>query len=229
MERHFHEQLQELKNRLLEMGARVEKSIDLAIESLVRRDSPEAEKVIQADDIINQFEIEIDDRCLKLLALQQPMAGDLRFITSAMKINNDLERMGDHAVNIAERAVTLNSRPSLKPITELPKMAAIAVSMVRESLNCFVNGDAEKARELCKKDDEVDGYDDRIFHELLTYMTRDKGNVARALDLLMISKNLERIADLSTNIAEEVIFIYKAKTIKHHLNSSDLDDVRSRS
>lgn len=229
MERHFHEQLQDLKETLLKMAAAVETSIAKAVDSLIDRDNKLASEVIKMDDHINNLEIQIDDLCLKLLALQQPLAVDLRFITSAMKINNDLERIGDHAVNIAERAKMLNEQELLKPLIDLPQMARIAQSMVKDSLDSFINGNVEKARAVYVRDDEVDQLDEQIFRELLTYMISDTKTIPRALNLILISKNLERIADLSTNIAEEVIFIYKAKIIKHHIDAKDLKDIRSRS
>ncbi len=229
MERHFHEQLKKLNDTLLTMAVAVETSIAKAIDALVDRDNKLADEVIASDDKINQLEILIDEQCLKLLATQQPMAIDLRFITSAMKINNDLERMGDHAVNIAERAKILNEQEQLKPLIDIPRMAQITQSMVKDSLDSFINGDVVKAQSICIRDDEVDQLDDQLFRELITYMMNDTKTISRAIDLILISKNLERIADLSTNIAEEVIFIYKAKTIKHHAESKDFDDIRSRS
>jgi phosphate transport system protein len=221
MERHFHKQLQELKETLFKMASLVEMSIAKAVESLVNRDNKLANEVMQSDSNINELEILVDEQCLKLLALQQPMALDLRFLTSAMRINSDLERMGDHAVNIAERAKLLNEKEPLKPLIDIPRMAQIVQSMVKESLDSFVNGNISKARAVCARDDEVDQLDDQIYQELFTYMMNDSENIIRALHLILISKNLERIADLSTNIAEEVIFIYKAQMIKHHLDTKD--------
>lgn len=229
MERHFHEEIQQLKETLSKMASSVETSIAKAIDSLVERDNNLADEVIAMDDHINILEILIDEQCLKLLALQQPMAVDLRFITSAMKINNDLERMGDHAVNIAERAKILNEQELLKPLIDIPRMAMVAQTMVKDSLDSFINGNVEKARAVCIRDDEVDNLDDQLFRELLTYMAEDNKTISRALSLILVSKNLERIADLSTNIAEEVIFIYKARTIKHHIEARAVEDVRSRS
>lgn len=229
MERHFHEQLQKLNDTLLRMAVAVETSIAKSIDALVDRDDKLADEVIAADDKINRLEIIIDEQCLKLLATQQPMAIDLRFITSAMKINNDLERMGDHAVNIAELAKILNEQEQLKPLIDIPRMAQISQGMVKDSLESFINGNAEKARAVCIRDDEVDQLNDQLFRELLTYMLSDNRTIVRALDLILVSRNLERIADLSTNIAEEVIFIYRAQTIKHHADSKVLDDIRSRS
>jgi phosphate transport system protein len=229
MERHFHEELQKLKETLLIMASAVETSITKAIDALVERNSPLAEEVIQMDQKINNLEVSIDEQCLKLLATQQPMAIDLRFITSAMKINNDLERMGDHSVNIAELVKILNEQELLKPLIDIPRMANLAQMMVKDSLDSFINGNVEKAQSVCIRDDEVDKLDDQLFRELLTYMMNDTQTIARALDLVLISKNLERIADLSTNIAEEVIFIYRAKMIKHHKATLELEDIRPRS
>jgi phosphate transport system protein len=229
MERHFHEELQKLKETLLIMASAVETSISKAIDALVERNSPLAEEVIQMDQKINNLEVSIDEQCLKLLATQQPMAIDLRFITSAMKINNDLERMGDHSVNIAELVKILNEQELLKPLIDIPRMANLAQMMVKDSLDSFINGNVEQAQSVCIRDDEVDKLDDQLFRELLTYMMNDTQTIARALDLVLISKNLERIADLSTNIAEEVIFIYRAKMIKHHKATLELEDIRPRS
>ena len=229
MERHFHEQLDTLRKQLIEMAAAVEESIAGAIQALVKRDDSLAEHVIQSDDLINQMEIEIDKNCLKLLALQQPMAIDLRFISSAMKINNDLERMGDHAVNVAQRAKMLNCQPQLKPYINIPRMAELAQGMLRESIDSFIKGNVPLAKDICKRDDEVDILDDQLFRELITYMMSDSKNIPKAINYVLISKNLERIADLSTNIAEEVVFIYQARNIKHHSEELLFGDVRSRS
>ncbi len=229
MKRHFQEQLQILKVTLYEMASAVELSISRAITSLVERDNRLADEVIKNDQRINDLEIRVDEQCLKLLALQQPLAVDLRFITSAMKINNDLERMGDHAVNIAERAKMLNEKELLKPLIDIPRMAKVAQSMVKDSLDSFIHADVEKARAVCVRDDEVDQFDDQIFRELLTYMIEDARTISRSINLILISKNLERIADLSTNIAEEVIFIYQAQVIKHRVDTRDVQDIRPRS
>ncbi len=228
MERHFHEQLQQLKETLLKMAAAVEASIGKAIGALIERDDKLANEVIAADERINNLEILIDEQCLKLLATQQPMAIDLRFITSALKINNDLERMGDHAVNIAEITQLLNQQEPLKPLIDIPRMAQLAQSMVKDSLDSFIYGDVDKARSVCIRDDEVDQLNDQLFRELLTYMLSDNKTITRALDLILVSRNLERIADLATNIAEEVYFIYKAQMIKHHVDAKNWKDIRSR-
>ncbi|MDZ7393888.1 MAG: phosphate signaling complex protein PhoU [candidate division KSB1 bacterium] len=228
MERHFHEQLQELRATLTQMASMVEGAINKAVESLIEREKAMAEAVIAGDEAINDLELAIEDQCLKLLALHQPMAVDLRFITSAIKINNDLERMGDHAVNIAERSLALCEQEQLKPLIDIPRMAVLAQQMVKDSIHSFVTGDVARARTVCVRDDEVDKLDDQVFRELLTYMAEDPRTISRALHLIIISKNLERIADLSTNIAEEVIFIYEAHTIKHHAEEKGKGDVRGR-
>ena len=211
------------------MALAVEEAIAGAVEAMVKREDMIADKVIQMDETINQMEIRIDEICLSLLALQQPMAIDLRFVTSAMKINNDLERMGDHAVNVAQLAKMLNHRDRLKPLINIPRMAEIVQSMVKDSIDSFVNANAAVAKKICERDDEVDHFDDQLFRELITYMMSDPKNIPKALNYVLISKNLERVADLSTNIAEEVIFIYRAKNIKHHTEEIFLRDIRSRS
>jgi phosphate transport system protein len=215
-ETHFQKELEELKENLLKMAAMVEEAIRDAIQSLVKRDSKLAQRTFEFEDRINTMEIAIDEMCLKLLALRQPMAVDLRFITSAMKIITDLERMGDQAVNIAERAISLNQEPQLKPYIDLPRMAEIAESMVKDVLDAFVNHDSRLARSVCQKDDLVDGLKDQVFRELLTYMMSDPKTITGAVHLLIVTRCLERIADHATNIAEDVIFMVDALVIKHH-------------
>ncbi|HUG54169.1 MAG TPA: phosphate signaling complex protein PhoU [Vicinamibacteria bacterium] len=217
MERHhFEHELQALKNRLLNMGALVEERVHQSIQALMERSLESAEAIVRGDQEVNTLQIEIDDRCLKLLALQQPMASDLRLITAAMKINADLERIGDQAVNVAENAVKLMSAPPLKPLLDLPRMAEMAERMTRDSLDAFVRRDSSLAREVLGRDDEVDGLKDTIFRVLLTYMMADPGTIERALALILISRNLERIADHATNIAEDVIFLVEARDVRHH-------------
>jgi len=217
MERHhFEEDLRTLKNRLLSMGALVEERVRQAVQGLMERRTELAEEVIAGDQEVNDLQIEIDDRCLKLLALQQPMASDLRLITAAMKINADLERIGDQAVNIAENAAQLLSHPPLKPLLDLPRMADIAKQMTRDSLDAFVRRDSALARQVLKRDDEVDQLKDQNFRVLLTYMMADPGTIERALALILVSRNLERIADHATNIAEDVIFLVEGKDVRHH-------------
>ena len=217
MERHhFEEELQALKNRLLNMGALVEERVHQATFALIERRPDAIDRVIAGDQDVNDLQIEIDDRCLKLLALQQPMASDLRLITAAMKINADLERIGDQAVNIAENAQRILTHPPLKPLIDLPRMAEIAQRMTRDSLDAFVRRDPELARNILARDDEVDQLKDQVFRVLLTYMMADPATIERALGLILISRNLERIADHATNIAEDVIFVVEAKDVRHH-------------
>jgi phosphate transport system protein len=221
MDTHFHKELEELKEKLLRMAALVQEAISDAVQSLVKRDSELAQKTFVGEDRINKLEIEIDDMCLKFLALKQPMATDLRFITSAMKIITDLERMGDQAVNIAERAISLNQEPQLKPYIDIPRMADITQSMVRDVLNSFVSRDSKLARSVCERDDVVDALNDQVFRELLTYMITDTKAIPRAVHLMIVSRCLERIADHATNIAEDVIFMVDARVIKHHADEKE--------
>ena len=216
MERHFETEMQSLKNRLLSMGAMVEERVHQAVLALMERNADSADRIIAGDVEVNELQIEVDDRCLKLLALQQPMASDLRLITAAMKINADLERIGDQAVNIAENSLKLMNAPPLKPIIDLPRMAEIAEGMTRDSLDAFVRKDPMLARSVLARDDEVDALKDTIFRVLLTYMMADPGTIERALSLILVSRNLERIADHATNIAEDVIFVVEAKDVRHH-------------
>ena len=221
METHFQKELEELKENLLKMATMVEEAIRESVRSLVNRGSDLAEKIFAGEDQINAMEIAIDDMCLRLLALRQPMAADLRFITSAMKIVTDLERMGDQAVNIAERAISLNQESQLKPYIDLPRMAEITQSMVKDVLDAFVNRDSKLARSVCERDDLVDGLNDQVFRELLTYMISDPKTTTRAVHLMIVSRCLERIADHATNIAEDVIFMIDALVIKHHADTKE--------
>ncbi len=217
MERHFDEELKTLKGQLLRMASLAEESIEHSIRALVDRDRDLAEKVINSDDAINMIEIEIDETCQRLLALRQPIAKDLRLITSALKINSDLERIGDLSVNIAERTLDLLEEPLLKPLIDIPRMAELAKKMVQDSLNAFVHQDAELARNVCLRDDEVDNLNDQIFRELVTYMIETPKNIKRSLDLILIGRHLERIADHATNVAEDVYYLVKGRTMKHHI------------
>ena len=219
IQRHFQTELEELKENLLKMAALVEKAISNAVQALVTMDSKLAQKTLKGEDRINKLEIAIDDMCLKLLALKQPMAVDLRFITSAMKIITDLERIGDQAVNIAERAISLNEEPQLKPYIDIPRMAEIAQSMVKDVMDAFVNRDSKLARSVWARDDLVDGLNDQVFRELLTYMIADPKTITRAVHLMIVCRCLERIADHATNIAEDVIFMVDALVIKHHADT----------
>jgi phosphate transport system protein len=226
-ETHFQKELEELKENLLRMAAMVEEAIRDAVQSLAKRDSKLAQRTFEFEDRINTMEIAIDEMGLKLLALRQPMAMDLRFITSAMKIITDLERMGDQAVNIAERAISLNQEPQLKPYIDLPRMAEIVESMVKDVLDAFVNHDSKLARSVCERDDLVDGLKDQVFRELLTYMMSDPKTITGAVHLMIVARCLERIADHATNIAEDVIFMVDALIIKHHAEAKGEGEERN--
>ena len=217
MLRHFDQELQELKDRLLAMAGMAEQSVGKAIKALVDRNPEMAQEVIVEDAQINRLEVEIEDTCLILLARYQPEAKDLRFIAMVFKIVNDLERVGDQAVNVSERTLDLLKEPLLKPLIDIPKMAVLAQAMLKETLNAFVHQDAEKAREVCRRDDEVDHLNDQVYHELLIYMTQDPKTITRAIDLILIGRHLERVADHATNIAEDVYYLVKGTTIKHRL------------
>lgn len=220
MERHFDEELKTLKERILYMGSLIESMIHYAIKSLVERNNDLLKEVFKHEDEVNKLHIEIDDICLKLLALRQPIAVDLRFITAAMKINSDLERMGDQAINISQNTEDLLKQPQLKPLIDLPRMADIVKKMVKDSLDAFVKKEPELAKSVLTRDDEVDNLKDQIFRELLTYMMADPNNIERSLDLILISRNLERTADHATNIAEDVIFMVIGKDIRHHIENN---------
>src|SRR3990167_4252916 len=217
MERHLDVELAALRDDLVRMAGLAEASIGLAVKALVSRDAEMARQVIASDDAINTLEVEIDERCLRTMARYQPEAKDLRFLAMALKINNDLERMGDQAVNIAERTLELLKEPLLKPLIDIPRMAELAQRMVKDSLDAFVQQDVARAREVCRQDDQVDRLDDQIFRELLTYMMQDPRAITRAVNLILVSRHLERVADHATNIAEDVIYLAEGKTIKHHL------------
>jgi len=217
IERPFDEELKSLKEKLLEMAARAEEQIALAVRGLKDREEKLACQVLDREESINLLDIEIDEMCMRFLALRQPMATDLRFITSAMKISSDLERIADLAVNIAERTIDLLKQPELKPLIDIPRMAELAQAMVRDAINAFVNGDDVLARDVCQRDDQVDQLNDQVFRELLTYMMQEPGTISRAVDLILVGRHLERIADHATNIGEDVIYMVRGKTIKHHV------------
>ena len=217
MQRHFHEELDGLKQTLLAMGALVEDQIRRVMRALVDRDDALAQSVIERDREVNTYDVEVDEKCVELLALHQPTAGDLRFITTAMKIVTDLERIGDQAVNIAQRVRELNLEPQLKPYIDLPRMAELAQTMVKESLDAFVARDTELARRVCAEDGPVDSLNHQIFRELLTFMMEDPKTIPRAIRLILISRFLERVADHATNIAEMVIFMVDSKMVRHTL------------
>jgi phosphate transport system protein len=213
--RHFQEDLDTLKQRLLAMGGLAEERVREAVRGLSDRDPGALDSVLAGDEPINDLHIEIDDRCFKLLALHQPMAADLRVIVAAVKINTDLERVGDLAVNIAEAGKRYLRHPPVKPLIDIPRMGDIAQSMLRESLDAFVRRDIALAEAVLAQDDMVDALKTQIFRELLTYMLQDATTIEPALDLILISRHLERIGDHATNVAEDVIFILSARDVRH--------------
>jgi len=214
--RHFVEDLELLKTKLLEMGALVESAIQRSISAVTQKDRGAAEQVFMNEARINAIELEIDDFAISLLALQQPMAADLRLIVAALKINTDLERMGDLSVNIAQRAMSLMEGPVVKPMIDIPHIAGLVQSMVRKALDAFVHRDADLARSVLSSDDAVDNMRTACYHELVSFMEQDPHHVQQALALLSITRNLERIADHSTNIAEDVLFLVKGVDVRHH-------------
>jgi phosphate transport system protein len=214
--RHFQEELDQLKTRLLEMGGLAEEHVRLAVKGLVDRDHGLIERVLAGDEPLNALHIEIDSRAFTLLALYQPMAADLRTIVAALKINTDLERVGDLAVNIAEAARRYASHPPVKKLIDIPRMASIAQAMLRDALDAFVRRDLELAQHVLDEDDHLDTLKTQIFRELLTYMLQDPSTIEPALDLILVSRHLERIGDHATNIAEDVIFIVSARDVRHH-------------
>jgi phosphate transport system protein len=213
---HFAEQLEDLRRNLILLGGEVERQIQRAIEALIEPDEKKAGEVIAADEEIDRMEMMVEDQAVNLLALQQPVAVDLRFLVASLKINNDLERIGDHAVNIAEGAQRLAGQRPFKPFIDIPYMAEVAMSMLKQSLDAFVNRDAELAKRVIKKDDILDEKNVSIIRELLTYMAEHPSLITYCLELISISKNLERVGDLATNICEDTIFIAEARWVKHH-------------
>jgi len=213
--RHFEEDLGMLKTRLLEMGGLAEERLQLSVRGLVERDLKPLEKVLTGDGDVNQLHIEIDDRCFKLLALQQPMAVDLRAIVGAVKINTDLERVGDLAVNIAEAAVRYQQHPPDKELIDIPRMALIAQEMLRDALDAYVRRDVALAQRVLSRDDELDLLKSLVFRELLGYMLKDQSTIKASIDLILISRHLERIGDHATNLAEDVIFMVSAQDVRH--------------
>jgi phosphate transport system protein len=214
--RHFVEELDQLKTKLLEMSSLVEAAIQRSISAVIHKDRSAADEVFRNEARINAIEIDVDEFCVNLLALQQPMAADLRLIVAALKINTDLERMGDLAVNIAQRARSLMEEPVIKPMIDIPHIAGLVQSMVRKALDAFVTRDPELARSVLASDDAVDNMRTACYHELVSFMEKDPQNIKPALDLLAVTRNLERIADHSTNIAEDVLFLVKGVDVRHH-------------
>jgi phosphate transport system protein len=215
MQRHFDQELAQLKDVLLRMGALVEHQIQQALQALVERDSDLAAAVIERDHEVNALDVEIDDTCIKLLALHQPTARDLRFVTTAMKISSELERMGDLADHIAERALELNTEPQLKPYIDIPRMANWTMRMVKECLGAFVKSDSAMARKVCADDDFVDDVNEQLFRELLSFMLENPATITRSIRLTFVAKSLERIADHATNISELVVYMVEGKNIRH--------------
>ena len=213
---HFREELEALQGRLLEMGGLAEERVRAAIQGLATRDPALFEKVLLGDEPINQLHIEVDNRCFRLLALHQPMATDLRAIVAAVKINTDLERVGDLAVNIAEAGTRYISHPPVKKLIDIPQMGDIAQSMLRDALDSFVKRDTRLAHEVLNEDDRLDSRKTQVFRDLHTYKLKDQSTVEPALDLILVSRHLERIGDHATNIAEDVIFMVSALDVRHH-------------
>lgn len=212
---HFDQELAKLHEKLLEMGGLVEKQISAATEALVQRDDALARRTIEGDHAVNRLDVEIDEMCLRLLALHQPAARDLRLVTTALKITTDMERIGDMAVNMCERALELNQEPPLKPFVDIPRMVDIALGMLRESLNAFVREDVDLALKVCRDDDQIDALTHQVFRELLSYMMEDPHAITRGIRLMFVAKYVERIADHATNIGEMVVFMVKGKSIRH--------------
>ncbi|MEK7822118.1 MAG: phosphate signaling complex protein PhoU [Planctomycetota bacterium] len=215
MERIFDKELTALKERLLYMGSMAQGMIRVAIKGLVERDEPILEEVFKNEEEVNHLQIEIDDMAMKLLALRQPMAIDLRFIAASIKINSELERIADQAVNVCQNTQVLLKYPLLKPLIDIPRMAEIAQKMLNDSLEAFVNRDPDEAQVTLAEDDKLDSLKDQLFRELLTYMISDPSTIQRALCLILISRNLERIGDHATNICEDVIYMVQGRDIRH--------------
>lgn len=215
MERHFEKDLDTLTEEILRLGSMCEEAIERALQALVERDSEMAARVIAGDEALDQQELVIDQLCIDLIGLQQPMASDLRFLTTALKITPEIERMGDLAVNIAERAIELNREPLLKPLIDIPRMARIAVGMLRDALQAFLHQDAEAANAIIRRDDEVDRLMEQVFRELLSFMMEDPATITRALRLTFVAKYFERVADHVTNICEMVVFMAEGRIIRH--------------
>ena len=213
---HFQEALELLKARLLEMGGLAEERVRAAVRGLVDGDHAALERVVSGDEAINKLHLEIDERCFMLLALHQPVAVDLRAIVSAVKINSDLERVGDLAVNIAEAAKRYLTHPPVKELIDIPRMGVIAQGMLRDALDAYVRRDVGLAQSVLDRDDELDALKTLVFRELLAHMLRDQATVEPALDLILISRHLERIGDHATNVAEDVIFMVSARDVRHH-------------
>ncbi len=220
MERHFDDELKDLKQKLIEMSSIIEEMIAKSVIALKDRKKEFIDEVLEKEKTVNMMQITIDDMALKLIALRQPAAGDLRFIVSAIKINSDLERIGDLAVNISQCTEKLLKEPQVKPLIDIPRMAEISQSMVKDAIDSFIKQDSSLARDVCRRDDLVDNLNAQIFRELLIYMLQDTKIINRAIGLILVARNLERIADHATNIGEDVYYIVEGKDIRHHLQDS---------
>ena len=220
MERHFHHDLQTLQDRLSEMAGRAETALTKSMEAIKSRDSKLAAEVVAEDMAIDRLELQVESQCLNFLGLQQPVARDLRFLVAAIRISNHLERIGDHAVNIAQSAARLSSLPAMKPFDDLTRMAERTVAMLRDAVSAWLDHNTLLAKQICERDSEIDTLKAQIFAKLTTMMLHDPEAVPRALEQVLVSRNLERIADLATNIAEETIFVTEARVIKHHADES---------
>ena len=218
---HFREELEALQGRLLEMGGLAEERVRAALHGLVQRDPAAIDKVLSGDEPVNQLHIEVDNRCFRLLALHQPMATDLRAIVAAVKINTDLERVGDLAVNIAEAGKRYIGHAPVKQLIDIPQMGDIAQAMLRDALDAYVKRDSELATKVLNEDDRLDSLKAQVFRDLLTHMLQNQGTVEPSLDLILVSRHLERIGDHATNIAEDVIFMVSALDVRHHLAGSN--------
>lgn len=218
--RHFHDQLDRVKVRLLAMSAEAEANLGLALDALLERDAAKAEQAVAGDRVIDRMEVELEDDCISLIATQQPMGRDLRMLLAALKIANDLERVGDHAANIAESAKRLTTVAPITPKPELLEMARLAREMLADALEAFVRGDSAAARDVCRRDDQVDALHDSMFRILLTHMMEDPHRIGASMELFLVSRNLERVADLATNIGEDVVYLVEGKSIKHRAEAS---------
>ena len=226
--RHFHDQLGTLKQRLLDMSERAEELIELAVDALLSRDSDKAEAVLDGDGEIDAIELEVEQLAISLLALQQPMARDLRFIISAIKVSNDLERVGDHAVNIAQSAMRLiDNRSTITVDPQIEDMARRSRQMLSDSLDAFIRADGALGRAVCAADDQVDALHNSVFRVLLTHMMADPRTITPSLELLLVSRNLERVADLATNIGEDAVYLAEGKQIKHHFERREAEGLKS--
>lgn len=223
-QRHFHEELADIRTRLVTMSGAAEAAVGLAVEALLARDEDKAQRVILGDRAIDAREVDIEERCLSLLARHQPMARDLRLLIAVMRIANDLERMGDHAVNIAQSATRVPKTSPILPERELVEMARLTRLMLSDAIDAFVRSDAAAGREVCVRDDEVDALNRSVYRILLLRMKEDTQLVSSGMEVLLVSRNLERVADLATNVAEGVVFLVEGKSIKHH--AEDVGDTK---